>query len=299
MLVALLALLANGIAHASSDRFKNLTGTVFVIVMENTEWSDIKGSAAAPYLNSLLTRPDTSYANAYYNPPLLHPSEPNYVWMEAGNNLGLRDDGDPTVVANQIRNQDHLVKQLDARHIAWKSYQEDIAGKQCPLQSAYTYAAKHNPFVFFDDVSEGFRMDSRHCIEHIRPFTELATDLAQGTVARYVFITPNICNDMHDACAPLNNRITQGDTWLQATVPMILGSSAYQAEGALIITWDEGARSDGPIGFIVLSPRAKGHGYSNHIRYTHGSLLRTLEEIFGTPLLNDAAVQADLADLFK
>src|SRR5256885_15699773 len=57
---------------------------------------------------------------------------------------------------------------------------------------------------------------------------------------------------------------------------------------------------DGPIGMIVLSPDAKGGGYSNTIHYTHSSTLRTLEEIFGvTPLLGDAAHATDLSDLFK
>jgi hypothetical protein len=51
---------------------------------------------------------------------------------------------------------------------------------------------------------------------------------------------------------------------------------------------------------IVLSPDAKGGGYSNTIHYTHSSTLRTVEEIFGvTPLLGDAANATDLSDLFK
>jgi len=51
---------------------------------------------------------------------------------------------------------------------------------------------------------------------------------------------------------------------------------------------------------IVLSPSAKGGGYSNAIHYTHSSTLRTLEEIFGvSPLLGAAANSNDLADLFQ
>ncbi len=45
--------------------------------------------------------------------------------------------------------------------------------------------------------------------------------------------------------------------------------------------------------------RGQGNCYSNSIHYTHGSTLRTFEEIFGvTPLLNDAANETDLSDLF-
>jgi len=83
-------------------------------------------------------------------------------------------------------------------------------------------------------------------------------------------------------------------------VPLILNSAAYQRGGALFITWDEANEGDGPIGMIVLSPVAKGGGYSNQIHYTHGSTLRTIQEIFSvTPLLGDAGKETDLSDLFK
>ena len=138
----------------------------------------------------------------------------------------------------------------------------------------------------------------------MRPFTELATDLANHTVAHYNFITPNIYNDMHDPqpSPGLNNAIKQGDTWLSQNLPAILSSAAYQNNGLILITWDEGVGTtnpDGPIGMIVLSPLAKGGGYHNTIHYTHSSTLRTLQKIFGrTPFLGGAATAMDLSDLF-
>lgn len=286
-------------AHASYVGMQGVTGPIFVIVMENGNWSSIKGSSKAPYINSLLTNAQASYATQYYNPPGNHPSEPNYLWMEGGTNFGIKNDNDPTVTANQIWNKDHLVKQLGVAGIDWKTYQENITGTTCPLSSSGKYAAKHNPFLYFNDVTDGFVSTSPTCIAHVRPFGELTSDLANDTVARYNFITPNLCNDMHDSCSPTNNKIKQGDNWLKTVVPMIMGSAAYQNHGALIITWDEGSGSDGPIGFIVLSPEAKGGGYSNSTHYTHGSYLRSMETIFGLPLLNDASAQVDLSDLFQ
>jgi hypothetical protein len=54
-----------------------------------------------------------------------------------------------------------------------------------------------------------------------------------------------------------------------------------------------------PIGMIVLSPKAKGGGYTNHIAYSHSSTLRSMETIFGVqPFLGDAANATDLGDLF-
>jgi hypothetical protein len=157
--------------------------------------------------------------------------------------------------------------------------------------------------VYFDDVTGANNPRSAYCIAHVRPYPELANDLRRNTVARYNFITPNLCDDMHDTCSPLNDSVKQGDTWLAKQVPLILNSEAYTRGGALFITWDEGSDNsnggDGPIGLIVLSPVARGHGYASTIPYTHSSTLRTLEEIYGvSPLLGAAQNATDLSDLF-
>jgi len=273
------------------------TKTVFLILMENHNWSAIKNSPSAPYINNTLL-PRASYAEQYYNPLGNHPSEPNYLWLEAGSNFGVSDDNNPGV--NHQGTTQHLVTLLNDAHISWKSYQEDISGKVCPLTGNGLYAPKHNPMVFFDDVTNTNEPHSSYCIAHIRPYRELATDLQQQTQARYNFITPNLCDDMHDTCAPLFDSVKQGDTWLAQNLPPILNSQAYKDGGIVFITWDEGEGGDGPIGMIVLSPDAKGGGYSNTIHYTHSSTLRTLEEIFGVkPLLGDAVNATDLRDLFK
>src|SRR5215813_11448437 len=125
--------------------------TVFIILLENQNWSAIKDSPSAPYINKTLL-PMASYAEEYYNPPGVHPSEPNYLWLEAGTDFKIRDDNDP--VQNHQATKDHLVTLLDKAGISWKSYQEGIDGKTCPLVSYGGYAAKHNPMVFFDDVTD-------------------------------------------------------------------------------------------------------------------------------------------------
>jgi hypothetical protein len=270
--------------------------TVFVIVMENHNASNIIGNPAAPYINSTLL-PKASYATQYNNPPGIHPSLPNYLWLEGGTNFGITDDGDPST--HSLSTGAHLTHLLGRAGISWKAYQEGIDGTTCPLTSAYPYAAKHNPFVYFNDVTNTNNPQSATCIAHERPYQELSTDLRRNTTARYSFITPNLCHDMHDACAPSFDQVKQGDAWLAQAVPPILNSPAYKAGGALFIVWDEAESGDGPIPLLVLSPFAKGHGYQGSVPYTHSSLLRTLEEIFGvSPMLGDAAHATSLRDLF-
>jgi hypothetical protein len=121
-------------------------GDVFYIDMENhnltqpssvTSPQQLLGNPAAPYLNSLMTpgnpnAAQTSYASAYYNveynnPSVsIHPSEPNYVWQEAGL-TGPLNDADPYAnTPNNIVNAPNLSALLQAAGIPWKSYQEDI-----------------------------------------------------------------------------------------------------------------------------------------------------------------------------
>jgi phosphatidylinositol-3-phosphatase len=282
---------------ASSDHHIK---TVWVILMENQNWPSIKGNKSAPYMNQTLL-PIASHAEQYFNPPNIHPSLPNYLWIEAGTNFGILNDRSP--MANSQSSTQHLVtllKNAPGGGITWRAYEENITGKDCPLSNKHLYTPRHNPFVYFDDVTDKKNISSPYCIQHIRPFEELANDLANNSVAQYNFITPNLCDDMHNSCGPLYNKVAQGDAWLAQNLPQILNSQAYRDGGAVFITWDEADVGDGPIGMIVLSPFAKGNGYGNSIHYDHGALLRSLEEIFGvTPYLANAANQPDLKDLFS
>ncbi|MBI1863012.1 phosphoesterase [Candidatus Microgenomates bacterium] len=282
--VVVFLLLVPRVTHAAD--FTSIK-TVFIIVFENHDWASVK---SAPYFTTLLTQ--GAHAEQYFNPPHLHPSEPNYIWLEAGSNFGITNDSDPTT--NHIASTAHLVTQLNNAGISWKAYQEDIPGTNCPLHGVNKFAPKHLGALFFEDVvGSPPSLTNAYCIQHVRPYTELAPDLTSNAVAKYNFITPNLCNDMHD-CS-----VATGDTWLSQELPKILASNAYKDNGAVFITFDEGAgSSDGPIGFIMLSPLAK-KGYVNNVHYTHSSTLKTIQEIFGvTPLLGDAANATDLADLF-
>lgn len=270
-------------------------GTVFVVLFENHGWSEIKGNPSAPYLNNTLL-PQSSYCDAYMARPGLHPSEPNYLWLEAGTNFGILDNEDPAI--NHQNTTNHLVSQLRTANISWRTYQEDIDGLSVPLVATNLYVPRHNPFVYFDDITGTNNANDAYGIAHNRPYSELATDLTNNTVARYNFITPNLCNGGHDSCPPNYDPVSQIDSWLAAELPKILNSAAFSNNGAVFLTWDE-SFDDGPVGMIVLSPQARGGGYHNSIIYTHSSFVRTMQQIFGVgPWLADAANTTDMSDLF-
>src|SRR5881394_2740834 len=97
--------------------------TVFIIVLENESWAEVVGNTNAPYLNNTLL-PMASRCEGYYNVPDLHPSLPNYIWLEAGTNFGILDDNGPALDHQNTTN--HFVTLLKNAGISWKTYQEDI-----------------------------------------------------------------------------------------------------------------------------------------------------------------------------
>jgi phosphatidylinositol-3-phosphatase len=276
--------------ESSAMRASHSIKTVWVIVMENHSWKNVHHNPNAPYINSLLQI--GAHAENYTNEDT-HPSEANYIWMEAGDDLDISDNDDP--FENYRTTKHHLTNQLESVGVTWRAFPEGIDGTACPTQSAGDFKAKHTPFVFFEDVTDGRHTASARCMEHVRPYWELLSNGAQ-----YNFITPSQCHDMHDADGcETPDRVTNGDRWLSRELPQILATDAYREGGAVFIVWDEGNDdADEPLGLIALSPFAKP-GHSSSIPYSHGSLVRTMQDIFAVrPYLRDASRAKPLSDLF-
>jgi acid phosphatase len=258
---------------------------IFIIVMENKEFDRIIGSADAPYLNSLAAR--YGLATQYY--ALTHPSLPNYLALIGGSIFG-----NPSNCIDCFFNAPNLADQIEASGRTWKSYQESMP-RPCTLGDAYPYAQRHNPFVYFDNI----RLNTARCLAHVVPFTEFVDDLARGTLPHYVWITPDLCHDMHDC------DVATGDAWLAQVVPSILDSTAYRNNGVLFITWDEGSTTAGCCGVaaggrivtLVLSPLGKP-SFQSAIPTTHYSLLRTVEDAWGLAPLGGAANSAPMSEYF-
>jgi hypothetical protein len=295
--------------------------TIFVIAMENHNWTQpvptsspqqILGNVAAPFINGLVTHGSSSaaqvsYATRYFNAGIgVHPSEPNYVWAEAGSDFGVHTDADPSAEANNIFNVPHLTRQLDEQGISWKNYQEDVELSSSPLVSAsgkngpvnayngttqFNYAVKHNPMAFFPDSGT----------KNVYPLTQFAGDLATGAVGQYNWITPDQFNDQHSSLSGGftyggtlfkgdQASIAQGDNFLSKFLPQIMASPEYKNNGVIVIWWDESEQADDlehAIGEIVISPLAKGNAFASNVELNHSSDVKTWEELFALPFLHN------------
>jgi hypothetical protein len=263
--------------------------TVFLIILENMDWSTVKWNGSMPYLNNTLLAQGAHAEN--YAQTGLHPSGPNYVYLEAGSNLGVTDNSAPS--SYNLTTSDHLVRYLDRAGISWRVYSGSLpAGSSCPRQRLQAI----DPVLYFLDEST-----DPSCLAHNRPLSELSADLANNYVARYNLIVLDDCRSGASACSPLWDGFAQADQTLRQLIEPIRASPVYANNAAIFVTWDEGTNRTGTanIGMIVLSPLARA-GYENYIAYSPASLLRTVQSIFGvSPYLRDAASATPLDDLFS
>jgi phosphatidylinositol-3-phosphatase len=281
-------------ALAQSDDALGATAIkkVYLVMMENHDWSTLQGSASAPYINNTLL-PLSAHAEAYFTANRLHPSEPNYLWLEAGDNLSVTDDKGPAI--NGQATTAHFSHQLDAKGVSWRVYAEGISGIGCPQTNDGKFVVRHVPQVYFDDVTS----DVATCEKHIRPYKELAGDLAAGKTASYNFIVPDLCHDMHGHPTCTSGLVQIGDTWLKQALPAIYNSRTFSQNSVLFVVFDEGkSGSQAPIPFIAMGKNGK-KGFASAIRMDHSSTLKTLETIFGVPHLRGAKTSNDLRSLFS
>jgi phosphatidylinositol-3-phosphatase len=222
-------------------------GNVFVIMLENHNFTQptplsspqqILGNVAAPYINSLITpgnpnAAQVSYSTAYFNAGIgVHPSEPNYVWAEAGSDFGFHSDADPNPISGNTfyydspelisqlngssggsvmslvfwhRNQTpHLTRQLNEAGIPWKNYQEDVQLSLSPTNSA---SGTNGPVNAFNGSTQ-YNYAVKHnpaglfgdtALENVYPLAQLFLDLSNNAAGRFNWITPDQYNEAHSS----------------------------------------------------------------------------------------------------
>jgi phosphatidylinositol-3-phosphatase len=256
---------------------------IFIIVMENHSYAEIIGNTGrAPYLNHLAKQ----YGVATNYHAITHPSLPNYLALTGGDTFHITSDCNTC----WVNAPDIAVNRVAASGRTWKAYMDSMPSR-CLVGDAYPYAQRHDPFIYFTNVRT-----SPGCPNHVVPLSMLRNDLARTvTTPNYVWISPNLCHDMHD-CS-----ISAGDTWLRNTLPEILRSPAFITQKSLVlITWDEDDSSANNHVATLVIARGIPPGFRSATAYNHYSLLRTIEQAWGlAPLGNNDRRARPMSDFFE
>jgi hypothetical protein len=203
-----------------------------------------------------------------------------------------------------------LADQAAEAALTWRAYVQDMApsssgaqttGSTCrhpslgaaepagALSPGNDYLLARNPFVFFDSL-----LESQACVKDDVDLSQLTSDLATpADTPSLSWIVPSGCQD--GTQANCGSGVTTGlggaNAFLEKVVPEITATSAYKQHGLILITFDSAESSaSSQVGALVLSPFARA-GKRNDEAFNTYSLLKSLERLFGVPLLGHAADQ--------
>jgi acid phosphatase len=240
---------------------------VILVMEENQDYATVVGNTSSwPYLNHLIadgSLPTNYYANT-------HPSIGNYFMLTTGQVLTNNDN------STAVWNVDNIARRMLSSGVSFKIYAEGIPNGYVGGNTG-PYLIRHNPFAMLSDVANNAAVAQ----QHIWPFSQFATDLANGTLPEFSFIVPDVNDDAHNG-TPL-----QADSWLQSKVVIPLTNHpAFQpgGDGILFVDFDEGADSDtahggGHVAPVLWGPNVRaGYTQSSSIIYQEESVLRTIME---------------------
>ncbi len=251
---------------------------VLVVMEENKGYAATLGTCSAdPYLCSLAAK----YASFTHAHGVSHPSMPNYYAFISGATQGCTTDGCAPFTAPSLGSQ------LDAAGVPWTAYMESMPSA-CDRSNAGGYVVKHDPFVQSTAITG--------CASHVLPYpgsSRLLAALGSGIAPDFVWITPNLTDDMHDGS------VRQGDAWLTANLEPVLASPWFLDYNAtVIVTMDEGdAGGVNQIPTVVISSHAAGMGGVG-TSINHYAVLRAIEGVYGLGYLGNAVSASDISNFF-
>ena len=298
MMALALALVSCGSGSGESGNSESLSviqghiNRIYLVVFENASYDEVVGASYMSFWNSLASQ----YAVATNYFANVHPSIGNYFMMTTGQIISQDDNFAGTIA------DDNIVRELSLAGKTSRIYAESLPSPGYLGPDAYPYLRQHDPFAYLTDVIAS-------PATYLRPFSEFATDVAQGTAASFNFIAPNAIDDAHDcpdgsSSCDISVRLATADAWLQANIGPLLQQPGFQSGGLLIVAFDESETTDtanggGHIAVLVVGSAVK-RGFQSTAFHQHQSLYRLINELLGVnPLPGPAASAPDMLEFFR
>jgi hypothetical protein len=253
---------------------------VVIAIEENHDYTQIIGSAAAPYINALAADSNAALFTQSYG--LTHPSQPNYIMLFSGSNQGVIDDGLPSGLPFTTAN---LGASLIYAGRTFTGYSEDLPYVGYNGTTSGAYARKHNPWVNWQSSpTNGLPITTNV------PLTNFPVQF--DSLPSVSFVIPNQNNDMHNGSDPA--RISTGDTWLQSHLDGYV-QWAKTHNSLFVLTFDEGTTTGSNRIVTLFVGAMVRHGQYNET-ITHYSILRTLEDMYGLPHAGGSVIATPIVD---
>jgi phosphatidylinositol-3-phosphatase len=247
---------------------------VVIVVEENRSQTNIIGNKSAPYINQLAAS-GAMMAQSFAE---VHPSEPNYYALFAGDTL-VKDNVCPVNAGNTP----NLGSQLLAAGYTFVGFAESLPAAGSTECKAGKYARKHVPWVSFSNIPASYSLP-------FSAFPGPGNPQSYASLPTVAFVTPNLDDDMHDGS------IAQGDAWLYHNLSQY-AEWAKANNSLLILTWDEDDNtSRNQIPTVIYGANVRPGTYSEPI--SHYNVLSTLEQMYGLPKLGYANRAPAITDIW-
>src|SRR5437870_2292984 len=225
-----------------------------VVLMENKNLNEVYGPA--PYMTQLADQ--YSFSQGWSS--ITNPSQPNYIAIMGASTFGVGGDGN-----HPNLNHPTLVDLIETSGHTWNAIAEG-SGSGCSINP--DRGEDHFPFLSYTTITG----NSARCANlHSGGPADVVTALNAGT--NFIWFTPNDGHNMHD------NSVASGDAWIQSWVPGLLTAMAGK-KAALILMFDE-AYTSPPYIYMSFSGPATKLAYKSTASYSHYSLAKLLEDVWG------------------
>ena len=270
---------------------------VVTVIMENEGINDTYGSHCMGNC-TYITQFANQYGLAERYSSVAHTSLPNYLTLTSGGNYDRPpfdiDCYPEDLTTGCYVSGPNIIDSVETSGRTWKAYMEDHSAGGCNRSNnPSTYENSHNPFLYYTDIYNNATRCAR--IVNANPGAsgylalpmQLLSDLGSTTTAsNYMWLTPNLCDDGHNLCAPPNNRTSQANQYLSLLIPQILNSTIFKTQNAaLLVTWDESTSSTNNIVTSVWAGPVVKKAYKSSTTYDHYSGIKTVETTWGLPAL--------------
>ena len=256
---------------------------VLLVIEENHTYAQVL--AAMPWLVSM--------GKTFGHTLNYHADQPgsllDYLWLSSGSGeqtFGCTGNGCTKAITDN-----NIFRELDAAGLSWKIYAQSLPNAGYMGVQSGAYVKRHNPAPWYSTVI-GSATEQKKMV----PFSELATDMANGTLPNYSIIVPDLNNDAH------NGSLGQADDFLSHQVAPVLNSPPFTKDGLMIITFDECDAAIGACNQLVytalIGPNVK-RGSTSAASYRHENTLRTILDALGLRTFPAASANAKpMADFF-
>lgn len=284
---------------------------VVVLMFENQTYSNVVGSASAPYITSLVNKCGTAYSGTTGGTPKNNWHDANYKVNGTSDgaynskpSYGVLTNGRPASETGIVDDTYSTTTTVDniynVLRLAGKDAKNYYSGpaSATPCAASNFSGAYHDTLRYYTNLGGQSADPTTYCNTHDKPITQFMTDVNGGKLPAYSMILPTNCENMH-SCSSVSNVVSNADTWAKGFLTPFLDSDQYKSgDTAIFFIWDEDTAVPNVLMAPSVIPGSKVPAPTGN-PISHYSALKTASEMLGVGYVGYSAQAPSLLSFFS